>query len=333
MVEVTDRADLIERKIDRSIADEILVNKDTGVDINKLSQVMEIAKLMSISDSMVPAFLREKPGSCFSIVWKALAWGLDPFGVASQAYEVENKRTRERTVAYMSSLTNAVIIRRAPIKEHGLRVRYEGEGDDKVCIVWATFVSEDEPREWRSPRLGDRRPAKRQSSNGEDWAPGSPLWYSKPEMQLFYDTSRDWIRIYCPDVLLGIYTREEMEAVGFTGTAPVARETPPDDGGFSQRLSESALARVGFLGDKVMAAADEAVAKRGWGEPAPVQEAVAEAQTGEAEPVAPEAPESEEGRPRASRSRRTPRPAEQNVGNPQMGDAITDSNGNVIGVL
>jgi hypothetical protein len=326
MVEVSERADLIERKIDRAIADDILISPQAGgVDIRKLGQVMEAAKLMALSGSMVPKFLRENAGGCFGIIWKGLAWGMDPFAVASMAYEVENRRTREKTVAYMSQLIHAIIEARAPIKRR-LAVRYEGEGDDRVCIVSGTFLNEDEPREHRSPRLGDRKPKPRGRDNRDprdldpngnplwenDDAPtaGSPLWKLKPDVQLWYDTSRDWARIYCPDVLLGIYTKEEMEEVGFTSTStpPVRRETPPDDGGFGQRLSESALARVGFMGDQAMAAADEAVAKRD--EPAPTREASGGSPEPETDPAATPAPPDGEARPRASRSRRRAGPPE-----------------------
>ena len=138
MVEATERADLIERKIDREIADNILISEQGGgVDIRKLGQVMEVAKLMSLSNSMVPSFLRENPGGCLGIVWKALSWGMEPFAVASMAYEVENRKTKEKTVAFMSQLIHAIIETRAPLKKR-LAVRYEGEGDDRVCIALAS---------------------------------------------------------------------------------------------------------------------------------------------------------------------------------------------------
>jgi hypothetical protein len=315
MVEISSRADLIERKVDRAITKDILISREAGgVDIRQLDQVMEAAKLMSVGDSMIPAHLREKPGACFGIIWKALAWGMDPFAVAEMSYEVENKKSGERKVAYMSQLIHAVIESRAPIK-HRLKVRYEGEGDDRVCIVSGTFTNEDEPREHKSPRLGDRKPAKRQSRDGEDWSPGSPLWYSKPDVQLYYDTSRDWARIYCPDVLMGIYTKDEMEAVGYSSVPRETPKTPPDDGGFSTRLSQSALARVGFPADQVVAQAAEIV-RRGDQTSFDVEATGAdsidadEARDAKADPAATQDPPEEEGRPRASRSRRKAGPPE-----------------------
>jgi hypothetical protein len=38
----------------------------------------------------------------------------------------------------------------------------------------------------------------------------SPLWKTKPDLQLYYNTSRDFCRAYFPDVLLGVYSQEEL---------------------------------------------------------------------------------------------------------------------------
>lgn len=341
MIEASDRADLIERRVDRALANDIAISRETGgVDIRKLGEVMEAAKLMSLAGSMVPAFLRENPGGCFAIIWKAFAWGMDPFAVASMAYEVENWKTKERTVAFMSQLIHAIIEARAPIKQR-LAVRYEGEGDDRVCIVSGHFRNEEAAREHKSPRLGDRKPTpqtRRNRQSGEEYetTSGSPLWQTKPDVQLFYDTSRDWARIYCPDVLLGIYTKEEMAAVGFTpALAPPAAPPPSDDGGLATRLTSSALARAGFPAEAAVAAVDAELARRhiGGGKtanplsvdpsegaphlspeaaaPSPPPQATDEPpEAVEGEPATP-APETEDSRPRASRSRRSGRPDDE----------------------
>ena len=337
MVEASTRADLIERKIDRGIAGEITVSPETGgVDIRKLDQVMEAAKLMALSGSMIPTFLRENPGGCFGIIWKAVAWGMDPFAVASMAYEVENWKTKERTVAFNEGqLTHAIIEARAPITKR-LEVWYDGEGDDRICYVAGTFRGEDSPREHRSPRLGDRKPQPqtRRNREGETYetTSGSPLWQTKPDVQLFYDTSRDWARIYCPDVIMGIYSKEEMEAVGYSPITPSGKAPPPsDDGGLSVRLTSSALARAGFPSEAAIAAVDEGMAKRdignafpstttlsvgpqGAGEAVPSftasDESAGSALPPESDPPATLPPETETPSPAPSRARRSGKPPE-----------------------
>ena len=50
--------------------------------------------------------------------------------------------------------------------------------------------------------------------DGKTFVRGSQLWNCKPDVQLFYDTSRDWVRMYCPRAVLGIYSPEELEEYG-----------------------------------------------------------------------------------------------------------------------
>jgi hypothetical protein len=45
---------------------------------------------------------------------------------------------------------------------------------------------------------------------------GSPLWDDKPPLQMFYAMSRDWARMYCTDIVAGVYTREELIEQGFS---------------------------------------------------------------------------------------------------------------------
>lgn len=171
-----------------------------GVRIENMLQVMEMAKLMAVSQQAVPAHLRANPGMCLAVCLQAVEWRMSPFSVANKSY-VTNDRLN-----YESQLVHAVIEARAPLRER-LKVRYEGEGEDTVCIVSGIFRGEAEPREHRSPPLKHCRPP----TNDRGIVKGSPLWTKKPLVQMFYDTSRDWIRIYAPDVILGIYTPDELE--------------------------------------------------------------------------------------------------------------------------
>ncbi len=67
----------------------------------------------------------------------------------------------------------------------------------------------------------------------------SPLWKVNVELQLAYHTTRSWARLYAPEVLLGIYTPDEvadgaqanMEAKTLPGTAPAPDRRSFDDSG------------------------------------------------------------------------------------------------------
>ena len=63
----------------------------------------------------------------------------------------------------------------------------------------------------------------------------SPLWKGDPQQQLGYYSARAWARRHFPELLLGVYTREEIEE------APSVRDvTPPQaTGGWAQQAREA----------------------------------------------------------------------------------------------
>lgn len=183
----------IEDRIDRAAAGAVAVADDLGgVRFQNMLEVMEFAKLMAVSDKAVPPHLRGNVGTCLAVAIQAMEWHMSPFSVANKSYVVSDR------IAYEAQLIHAVIEQRAPIKGR-LRHRYEGEGDNRVCIVSGTPKGETEALEWCSPPIGKITPK------------NSPLWKTKPDLQLYYNTSRDWCRVYFPDVILGIYARDELD--------------------------------------------------------------------------------------------------------------------------
>lgn len=259
---------------------EIIVSGEAGgLDIRALEDAYRVAQFMAGSGPMVPGYCRGNPGVCFGHVIQALEWRMSPFQVARMSYLVQSRKSGDQTIGYMSQLTHAVIEARAPLKER-LRIRYEGEGDDRVCIVSGHFRGQEKPVEHKSPRLKDRRPARgeKRGDDDEDNVRGSPLWYKKPDVQLAYDTVRDWARIYAPDVLMGIYSDDELIEAGYQHVADPrapALEQVEAEKTLESRLSSEAISRAGFSIDHVNGEVD----KLKTGEPAKSgdKEAVADA--------------------------------------------------------
>lgn len=248
----------IEERIDKAAAGAVPISMEVGgVAFSTMSEVMEFAKMMAIAGNAVPTHLRGSPGTCLAICIQALEWRMSPFAVANKSYEVTNKGTTR--IAYESQLTHAVIEARAPLKG---RLRYEiiGEGDERRCKVWGTFKGETDPHVYISEPLGKLREARGRNEYGT--IKGSPLWDTKPEVQLFYSASRDWCRLYAPDVLLGIYSEDEMEDAGFERVKDV---TPPKPS-FAQRMLEKRQKNSsGFDADRVATDADAAKPDQGNG--------------------------------------------------------------------
>lgn len=200
----------IEEKLDKVVAGAVAVSDSVGgILFQDMAQVMEFAKLLSLSGTAIPKHLRGNPGGCLAVTIQALEWRMSPIAVANKSYEVNDR------IAYESQLIHAVVEARAPLKER-LRERYEGEGVERCCIVTGHFRGEVEPRELRSPTVGKIK------------VKNSPLWTADVDQQLFYYTTRVWARRHCPDVILGIFSDDELERdhIG----AENARDVTPSPG-------------------------------------------------------------------------------------------------------
>ena len=226
----------IEKRIDRVVAGAVAVSGDFGgIKFSSVVEMMEFAKLMAVSGVAVPAHCRGQPGVCLAIVTQAQEWRMSPYSVARQSYLANDN------IAYQSQIIHAIVEARAPLKN---RLRYEivGEDDARRCKVWGTFKGEDKPHEYISETLGKLRAARGKNDRGQ--TKGSPLWETLPEVQLFYSASRQWARLFCPDVILGIYAVDEL---------------PDDQPGsgvsdFAQRLRDARARTVedrGFNADNV----------------------------------------------------------------------------------
>jgi len=179
----------IEARINPANTAALTVGAGGAMNFSNMTDMMEFAKLMSISQVAVPKHLRDNPGACLAVLIQASEWQMSPYSVANKSYSVNDR------LAYEAQLVAAVILRRAPIKGR-IRYHYEGEAAKRVCTVTCTAIYDEEITH-TSPAFGDINPK------------NSPLWKSDPDQQLFYFASRSMCRRHFPDVLLGIYTEDE----------------------------------------------------------------------------------------------------------------------------
>jgi hypothetical protein len=190
----------IENKIDKEVAGGLaLASGGASITVAPASmgEVMEFAKMMAISGIAVRPAFRGNPGACLGVAMQAFRWGMDPFAVTNKAYVVKNKSGDEQ-IAYEAQLIHAVVNERAPLQKR-LKPSYSGEGVKRVCKISGLLKGETEPAEYESPEF-----AKIQPKN-------SPLWTTDPDQQQFYYSVRAWARRHVPEVLLGVYTEDEME--------------------------------------------------------------------------------------------------------------------------
>lgn len=180
----------------------------------KMNRMIKTAEIMATGKTTVPQHLRGSLGDCMAIVIQAAQWDMNPFSVAQKTHLVNG------ALGYEAQLVNAVIITRAPIASRP-KIKWEGdwlnvngktEKSDKLAVtVSAIFIGEAEPTTLRV-------------SMAQAGVRNSPLWESDPRQQLAYLAIKRWARLYCPDVLLGVYSADEL-----ADGAPVApTELPPE---------------------------------------------------------------------------------------------------------
>lgn len=178
-----------------------------------MSQITHFAGLMSEGRTMLPQHLQGKPADCMAVALQAAAWGMNPFVVAQKTHLVNG------TLGYEAQLVNAVISSSRAIVG---RFHYKTIGD------WS---------KWQYRNVGTNGKAKHGGVNeqglgvqvgavlaGETeitWDDilyiepiqirNSPLWQTRPLQQLKYLAVKYWARIYCPEVILGVYTPDELQ--------------------------------------------------------------------------------------------------------------------------
>ena len=184
----------IAERIDTTAANSLAVSDAAGgLSFVSMAQIMEFAKMMSVGGIAIPKHLRTNPGACMAVTLQAVEWRMSAYAVANKSYSVNDR------LAYESQLIQAVILQRAPIKGR-FKVRYEGEGAKRKCTVTATLNDgSDEAVDYTSPEFGLINPK------------NSPLWKTDPDQQLFYYSGRALCRRHFPDVLLGVYAKDEIE--------------------------------------------------------------------------------------------------------------------------
>lgn len=184
-----------ETQVSAMSALDIMMNETVMVRIESMAARMATSKITT------PKHLQGNEGDCMAIIMQAMQWGMNPYAVAQKTHLVNG------TLGYEAQLVNAVITARAPVKE---RLHFEWYGD------WSKVNGKDD----KSPNLGIRVSATLRGENEPrvidismaQVGPvrNSPLWGADPRQQIAYLATKRWARLYCPDVILGVYTPDEV---------------------------------------------------------------------------------------------------------------------------
>ncbi|SXZ03430.1 RecT family recombinase [Klebsiella pneumoniae] len=180
-----------------------------------------LSEVMANSGNFVPEHYRGKPDACMAVVMQAARWGMDPFAVAQKTFIVNNSGV----LGYEAQLVNAVVNNMAPTKD---RIHFEWFGEwenivgrfiEKTSSKGNKYIApgwdlKDEAgvgvRAWATLK-GESEPRELVLMLSQAQVRNSTLWASDPRQQLAYLAVKRWARLYCPDVILGVYTADEID--------------------------------------------------------------------------------------------------------------------------
>lgn len=209
-------ASRIEGAIDKSIVGGITLTPKGGLQIKSMGEAMEFAKLMSLMGQGLPKHCRDTPGICVLIAIQSYEWGMNPLAVAAKSYVVNDR------LAYESALYHSVVVRRAPI-DGRIKMEFTGDGVKRRCKVSAELSDGTGVVDYLSPEIGTIK------------TKNSPLWAADPDQQLFYYSVRAFARRHFPDVMMGVYTVDELQDSSEALTA-VVQDTRPKTDRLADRL-------------------------------------------------------------------------------------------------
>jgi len=203
-----------------TVADQnTVINSNVALfDSQYLNAISTFAQIMAQGVATVPKHLQGNQADCMAVAMQAAQWQMNPFAVAQKTHLINN------VLGYEAQLVNAVILRsgvlanRFEYEWYGpwekvigkFQIRKGDKGEYRVpgwtladeagigIIIQATLKGEDQPREL------DLLLAQARTRN-------STLWADDPRQQLSYLAVKRWARLYCPDVILGVYTPDELE--------------------------------------------------------------------------------------------------------------------------
>lgn len=154
-----------------------------------MRSAMDLAGMMA-KGNLVPQHLQQNPGNCLMVIEQAMRWGMSPFAVAQETSVIQGKLMNSGKLVAAAINSSGVLASR-------LRETFHGEGADRAITLTGTLRGETEPRSI-TVRLADAR-----TSN--------QMWTKQPDQQLVYFATRAWARRHVPEVMLGVYSPEDMD--------------------------------------------------------------------------------------------------------------------------
>ena len=164
-------------------------------DPDRLKSLYRLADYMSQSKLMVPSHLIGNQNDCFAICMLALKLDIDPWSLANQTYQIKGR------LGYQAQLVNALAMNSGAIDGSFKYEFRDWHGDNGWFRVGARLKGEDDITwsEWTDTSTVSVK--------------NSPVWKTNPKQQAAYLGVRNFVRLYSPQALMGMYTEDELRTI------------------------------------------------------------------------------------------------------------------------
>lgn len=195
-----------------------------------MQSIDTVATLMATGKVAVPQHLRGSKGDCFAIVLQSMQWAMNPFSVAQKTFLVNGVLGYEAQLVAAVINNSGVVIDRFQFEWFGPWEKIVGKfkevfsktkkddttGEAKKYIVPAWNLADEAGlgvKVWATLR-GEKTPRVLELLMVQARTRNSTLWTEDPKQQLAYLAQKRWARLYASDVILGVYTPDELAAPG-----------------------------------------------------------------------------------------------------------------------
>ena len=156
-------------------------------------QAMKMATFLSQS-TFIPQHFQKKPPDCLIALQMAGALGVSPFEVMKGMYVIHGKP------AFESKFAIAMVNIKGPF-ESGIHYRTTGKGPETSVTAYAIHKKSGE-------EISATFSMRQALDSG--WAAKNKNYHVIPEQMLSYKAAMMLIRKTCPEILMGMQTRDEV---------------------------------------------------------------------------------------------------------------------------
>ena len=190
------------------LTQEQMIVHDTGeyamlFDSAKFNQAYRVATAFAQS-GLVPDHFKNNPAGVFVVLHMATRMNLDPFMVLQKTYMVHGRPGME------AQLVIALVNARGPFTGP-IQWRFEGTGKDRKCVAYATHAKTGELCEAEVTWAMVEAEGWNKDKQTQRGAIQKSKWNTLEQLMFRYRSGTFLARLYCPEVIMGLSTADELE--------------------------------------------------------------------------------------------------------------------------